>query len=84
VVKLNLSRALANTAKGARAMESILDDRFVVFLRQDRSHSSRPDHAERPLASCSSYQEARRIQRQLQHTYRDCVIRYVGLTGGGD
>ena len=65
-------------------MESVLDDRFVVFLRHDRSQSSRPDHAERPLIACSSYQEARRIQRRLQHTYRDCVIRYVGLTGGGD
>jgi hypothetical protein len=65
-------------------MEPVLDDRFVVFLRHDRSHSNRPDHAERPLITCSSYGEARRIQRQLQHTYRDCVIRYVGLAGGGD
>jgi hypothetical protein len=65
-------------------MESVLDDCFVVFLRHDRSQSFRPDHAERPLASCSTYEEARRIQRQLQQTYRDCVIRYVGETGGGD
>ena len=65
-------------------MDSVPDDRFVVFLRHDRSHSDRPDHAERPLAACSSYEEARRIQRHLQNTYRDCVIRYVGSTGGGD
>jgi hypothetical protein len=65
-------------------MEPVPDDRFVVFLRHDLSQSDRPDHAERPLIACSSYQEARRIQRQLQHTSRDCVIRYVGLTGGGD
>jgi hypothetical protein len=65
-------------------MEHPLDDRFVVFLRHDLSHSNRPDHAEQPLITCSSYKEARRIQRQLQHKYRNCVIRYVGLTGGGD
>ncbi|HLJ93326.1 MAG TPA: hypothetical protein VKU02_09065 [Gemmataceae bacterium] len=65
-------------------MESVLDDRFVVFLRHDRSHSARPDHSERPIMSCRSYEEARRIQRQLQHTYRDCVIRFVGSAGGGD
>ena len=85
VVKLILSCPfLGSTAKGAPAMESVLDDRFVVFLRQDRSGSSRPDHAERPLIACSSYEQARRIQRHLHHSYRDCVIRYVGLTGGGD
>jgi hypothetical protein len=65
-------------------MELVHDNHFVVFLRQDRSQSNRPDHAERPLIACSSYEEARRIRRQLQHTDRDCVIRYVGLTGGGD
>ena len=65
-------------------MEPVPDTQFVVFLRQNRSQSNRPDHAERPLVACGSYQEARRVQRQLQSTYRDCVIRYVGLTGGGD
>ncbi len=85
VVELILSCPFwESTAKGAPAMESVLDDRFVVFLRHDRSGSSRPDYAERPLIACSSYEQARRIQRRLQHTYRDCVIRYVGLTGGGD
>jgi hypothetical protein len=56
----------------------------VVFVRHDPSRSDRPDHSERPLVACSSYQEARRIQREMMHTYRDCVIRYVGATGGGD
>jgi hypothetical protein len=65
-------------------MEPVLDDRFVVFLRHDSSQSNRPDHAEQPVFACTSYKEARRIQRQLQHEYRECVIRYVGLTGGGD
>jgi hypothetical protein len=65
-------------------MESVHDDRFVVFLRRDPAHTSRPESAERPLATCSSYSEARRIQRQLQATDKDCVIRYVGPAGGGD
>jgi hypothetical protein len=65
-------------------MEPVQDDRFVVFLRHDRSKSSRPDHAERALAVCSSYSEARRIQRQLQGSAMDCVIRFVGQAGGGD
>ncbi len=65
-------------------MESIHDDRFVVFVRIDRSQSQRPDHAERPLMSCSTYEEARRLQRQLHHSARACVIRFVGPSGGGD
>ena len=65
-------------------MESVHDDRFVVYLRRDRSHSDRPDCAERPLITCSNYEQARRIQRQLLRTARDCVIRYVGPAGGGD
>jgi hypothetical protein len=65
-------------------MEPVLDDRFVVFLRHEGSRSKRPDHAERALATCFSYEEARRIQRQLQDTARECVIRYVGPAGGGD
>lgn len=85
MVKLFLSCPyFGSTAKGAPAMDSVLDDRFVVFLRHDRTGSSRPDHAERPIIVCSSYKEARRIQRQLQNSSRDCVIRYIGLTGGGD
>jgi hypothetical protein len=65
-------------------MELVADDRFVVFVRHDPSQIDRPDHSERPLVACNTYQEARRIQREMQHTYRDCVIRYVGSTGGGD
>ena len=65
-------------------MESAYDDRFVVFLRHDRANSNRPDCSERPLTTCSSYEEARRIQRELHHASRVCVIRYVGPAGGGD
>jgi hypothetical protein len=65
-------------------MDAVLDDRFVVFLRQDRQHSLRPDHSERPLVICSSYEQARRIQRHLRQTARESVIRYFGEAGGGD
>jgi len=66
------------------SVESIQDDCFIVFLRHDRASSNRPDCSERPLTKCSSYEEARRIQRELHHTSRICVIRYVGPAGGGD
>jgi hypothetical protein len=65
-------------------METVLENHFVVFLREDRSQSFRPDHAEQPFIACSTYGEARRVQRELQQTSRDSVIRYVGETGGGD
>jgi len=65
-------------------MESFLDDRFVVFLCHIANRSNRPDDAERVLATCSSYEEARQIQRHLQHQDHKCVIRYVGPAGGGD
>jgi hypothetical protein len=65
-------------------MESSQDDRFIVFLRQPRGASYQPDLAEQPLASCSSYAEARRILKEFHYTARECVIRYVGPAGGGD
>jgi hypothetical protein len=65
-------------------MESAHEDRYVVFLRHDRAHSSRPDCSERLLTTCSTYEEARRIQRQMQESSRPCVIRFVGPAGGGD
>ena len=60
------------------------DDRYVVYVRADRSHTQRPDVAERPLISCASYEEARRIQRYVLRSSRACVIRFVGTAGGGD
>jgi hypothetical protein len=66
-------------------MESVHDDRYVVYLRRDRFHPDRPDCSERALTTCSTYEEARRIQRELHHhTSRACVIRYIGPAGGGD
>jgi hypothetical protein len=65
-------------------MEHVYEDLFAVFLRRDGSCGQRPDLTERPLATCSSYAEARRIQSALRQAARDCIIRYVGPAGGGD
>jgi hypothetical protein len=64
-------------------MESVHDE-FMVFVRRDQCYASRPDWAERPLMTCSTYEEARRIQRQLLDSARQSVIRYIGPAGGGD
>jgi hypothetical protein len=67
-------------------MESVHDDRYLVFLRYDSDQAkSMTDTVERPLASCASYGEARRIREALHGSgVGECVIRYVGPTGGGD
>jgi hypothetical protein len=43
-----------------------------------------PEGIEVPISTCSTYGEARRLQRLLQPGVRDCVIRYLGNSGGGD
>jgi hypothetical protein len=65
-------------------MEVVHDEQYVVFVRHDLCHGTRPDYAERPLFQCSTYAEARRVQRELLRTNCECVIRHVGQTGGGD
>jgi hypothetical protein len=60
------------------------DDQFVVFVRADRNHIEEPEAVEQPLVACSSYAEARRVQRQFHGTANECVIRYTGDSGGGD
>jgi hypothetical protein len=59
-------------------------DGFMVYLRLDRTHDQSPEAFERLLTHCSSYEEARRIQREYRLTDRECVIRYEGEIGGGD
>jgi hypothetical protein len=50
----------------------------------DPSHPDRPDGVERALICCSSYEEARRIRQQCLGSDSECVIRFVGPSGGGD
>ena len=65
-------------------MNNVHDDRFLVFVRADRSHEHPPEEFERYLTSCATYEEARRIQREYRSFDRECVIRYLGPAGGGD
>jgi len=58
-------------------------DLYVVYLRS-ATETTRPDGAECPVMVCTSYGEARRLQRLLQHGEQECVIRFQGDTGGGD
>ena len=60
------------------------EDCYIVYLRSDRSLSQPPEVAERLVVVCTSYGEARRIQRLLHRAEQECVIRYEGDTGGGD
>jgi hypothetical protein len=65
-------------------MDTFLEDRYLVFLRVERGEAERRACDEEPLADCASYEEAREVRQQYHQSGRDCVIRYVGPTGGGD
>ncbi len=66
-------------------MENLHDSNFTVYVRLDRSHGTgQPDVVETPLKTCSTYSEAREIQRQYRRAYQECVIRFEGIAGGGD
>jgi hypothetical protein len=65
-------------------MDCAREDDFVVFIRSDSGYESAPDSVEWPLASCASYEEARRVRESCSNRTGDCVIRFVGETGGGD
>jgi hypothetical protein len=65
-------------------MNAFHDDRYLIFVRGDRSQNHAPDGFERYVISCPTYEEARRIQREYRSMARECVIRYLGPAGGGD
>jgi hypothetical protein len=69
-----------------RPMDSVHDDRFVVFIRPSPHQvTTVTDPAEQPVAACSTYGEASRIRQALRGTaVGEFVIRFVGATGGGD
>jgi hypothetical protein len=61
------------------------EDRFVVFIREDRRHyPSQPEVEERELTSCPTYEQARWVRQENTGPHRRCIIRYLGETGGGD
>jgi hypothetical protein len=65
-------------------MELVHDSSFVVYVRADRRHEYDPEMVERPLAACATYADARRIQQFYRQSDQECVIRYEGVSGGGD
>ncbi len=65
-------------------MNSDHEDGFLVYLRTDPPHREAPDTVEQPVICCASYEDARRIQREYRRTAQECVIRYLGDSGGGD
>jgi hypothetical protein len=65
-------------------MEAILQDCYVVFARELITPGRNSFTRERELVKCSSYEEARWVQRECTSKTRQCIIRFVGPVGGGD
>jgi hypothetical protein len=65
-------------------MDTVQEEGFVVFVRSEPGYAERPDATERALVRCASYEEARWVRQENQGPGRECIIRYVGPTGGGD
>jgi anti-anti-sigma regulatory factor len=59
-------------------------DCFVVYVRDGLGAAWWPENIERPVAACSTYQEAARLREEIRQSGRSCVVRFVGDTGGGD
>ena len=55
-------------------METTLDDRYVVFVRQTTGGQG-VDSAERELGTCSTYEEALWVRREYGGPLRKCIIR---------
>ena len=65
-------------------MDETHDDRFVVYVRGRRGPHDPPEDVEWPVITCSSYEEACKIRDAHRLHARECVIRFVGSSGGGD
>jgi hypothetical protein len=59
-------------------------DLFQVYVREHRKDGEAPEEVEQPLEGCATYEEARRLRQKASRPDSDCVIRYMGDTGGGD
>jgi hypothetical protein len=64
-------------------MDTSSADEYLVYLRQHLRHGDPPETAEEPLMTCATYEEARQVQLAHQRPGRECVIRFIGETGGG-
>ena len=65
-------------------MDAEHEDQFVVFVREHRGHGSPAEVVEEPVLSCATYGEACRARQVFQQSARECIIRFVGSSGGGD
>lgn len=65
-------------------MDEAHEDNFVVYVRSTRERNDPPEESEWPSVSCFSYEEACRIRELHRLHDRECVIRFVGTSGGGD
>ncbi len=65
-------------------MNPILDDCFVVMVREEDSTRTVPNLVERELVSCPTYEQAHWIKRECSRPGHKCIIRFVGTSGGGD
>jgi hypothetical protein len=65
-------------------MEEAHDDRYVVYVRSRRGHEDPPESGESAVTYCDSYEEACKVRQAHRLRDRDCVIRFVGSSGGGD
>jgi hypothetical protein len=65
-------------------MDRLQENCFVVFLRNEAPSQEDPETVEQEVAECASYEDARRIRGEYLAHSRDCVVRYVGPSGGGD
>ncbi len=63
-------------------MQESNPDRFQVYVREYRQRKGSPEVEERPLAVCPTFGEARRLRRAHLRPGRECVIRFLGDTGG--
>jgi hypothetical protein len=63
-------------------MEPACDETYVVYVRDPG-----PDGelgTEQVVARCPTHEEALRVRHENQQPGRQCVIRFDGVTGGGD
>ena len=61
------------------------DEHFTVYLRRIIKRATCPVAVrERAVATFQCHEEAREFIRQRPRHRQDCIIRYVGDTGGSD
>jgi hypothetical protein len=65
-------------------MDNTNPDLFQVYVREHRHGKDPPEVVEQLLDVCATYEEARRVRQKNLQPDRDCIIRYLGDTGGGD